>query len=56
MEDNRGRHIDNPGGSHSIRTNQQPTSIIPQFLHRMPFLLQPLGQASNMLASVVFSL
>jgi len=31
-EDNRGRHTDNPAGRHSIRTNQQPTSLIPQFL------------------------
>jgi len=40
-EDNRGRHTDNPAGRHSIRTNQPPTSIIPPFLCRMPFLLQP---------------
>jgi len=28
-------------GRHSIWTNQRPTSIIPQFLHQMPFLSQP---------------
>ena len=39
-EDNRGRHTDNPDGRHSIRTNQQPTSTIPPFLRRMPFLPQ----------------
>jgi len=40
-EDIRGRHTDNQAGRHSIRTNQRPTSIIPHFLHRMPFLSQP---------------
>jgi len=37
----RGRHTNNPGGRHSIRTNQQSTSINPPFLCRMPFLPQP---------------
>jgi len=40
----RGRHTDNPGGRHSIRTNQQSTSINPTpppLLRRMPFLPQP---------------
>jgi len=37
----RGRHIDSPGGCHSIRPNQQSTSINPSFLCRMPFLPQP---------------
>ena len=33
---------DNPGGRHSIRINQQSTSINPSiFLRRMPFLPQP---------------
>jgi len=27
----RGRHTDNPGGCHSIQTNQQSTSINPHF-------------------------
>ena len=40
-EDNRGRHNDHPAGPHSIRTNQQPTSIIPPFSCRIPFLPQP---------------
>jgi len=40
-EDNRGRHIGNPAGCHSIQTNQRPNFIIPPFLRRMPFLLQP---------------
>jgi len=37
----RGRHADHMAGHHSIRTNQQPTSIIPPFLRQMPFLPQP---------------
>ena len=37
----RGRHTNNPGGHHSIRTNQWPSSINPPFLCRMPFLWQP---------------
>jgi len=37
----RGRHSDNPGGRHSIQTNQQCTSINPPFLCWMPFLPQP---------------
>jgi len=37
----RGRHADNSGGRHWIRTNQQSTSINPPFLHQMPFLPQP---------------
>jgi len=37
---NRGRHTDNLDGRHPIRTNQQPTSIHPHFLRRMPFLPQ----------------
>jgi len=40
-DDNRGRHTANPARSHSIRTNQRPTSIIPSFLRQMPFLPQP---------------
>jgi len=40
-EDNRGRHVGHPAGRHSIRTNQQPTSIIAPFLRQMPFLPQP---------------
>ena len=37
----RGRHTNNPGGRHSIRTNEQYTSINPPpCSHRMPFLLQ----------------
>ena len=48
----RGRHSDNPGGRHSIQTNQQCTSINPPFLCWMPFLPQPpihpgLGQAQE---------
>jgi len=39
--DIRGRHTDHPAGFHSIRTNQQPTSIIPPFVCRIPFLPQP---------------
>ena len=39
--DIRGRHADNPAGSHSIRTNRRPTSFVPQFLRQMPFLPQP---------------
>jgi len=34
-------HPDTNAGGHSIRTNQWPTSVIPLFLGRMPFLLQP---------------
>ena len=30
-DDIRGRHTDNPAGCHSIRANQLPTSLIPQF-------------------------
>jgi len=37
----RGRHMDNPGGRHSIRTNQQSTSINPPSLCQLPFLPQP---------------
>ena len=37
----RGWHTDNPGGRHSIWTNQQSTSINPPILCGMPFLLQP---------------
>jgi len=40
-EDKGGRHTDHPDGCHSIRTNQRLTSIIPPFIHRMPFLPQP---------------
>jgi len=42
-EYNRGKNTDYSAGHHSIQTNQQPTSLIPPFLHlrRMPFLLQP---------------
>jgi len=36
-----GRHTDNPARHHSVWTNQRPTSIIRQFLHWIPFLLQP---------------
>ena len=36
----KGRHTDNPGGRQSIRTNQQSTSMNPQFLQQMPFLMQ----------------
>jgi len=36
----KGRHTENPVGHHSMRTNQQSTSINPPFLHWMPFLLQ----------------
>jgi len=32
---------DHPAGCQSIRTNQRPTSNIPPFLRRMPFLPQP---------------
>jgi len=39
--DIRGRHSHNPDGCHSIQTNQWPTSLIPPFLHQMPFLPQP---------------
>jgi len=38
--DIRGRQIEHPAGRHSIQTNQRPTSIIPPFLRRMPFLPQ----------------
>jgi len=37
----RGRHTNNPGGHHSIRTNQQSTSINPPSLRQLPFLPQP---------------
>ena len=40
-EYNRGRHTNNPAGRHSVRINQPPTSLIPPFLRRMPFLPQP---------------
>ena len=40
MEDIRGRHTDHPAWCHSIWINQQPVSIIPSFLRRMPFLPQ----------------
>ena len=40
-EDNKSRHTDNPARRHSMQTNQRPTSLIPPFLFRMPFLLQP---------------
>jgi len=50
----RGRHTDSPGGRHSIRTNQQSTSINPPFLRWMPFLPQPskFFLAWNMLARI----
>jgi len=35
------KYADNPAGRHSIRTNQRPTSIVPPFLHEMPFLPEP---------------
>ena len=41
VEDNRGRRTDNPSGRHPIRTINAPTSIIPPYLRRMPFLPQP---------------
>ena len=52
--DIRGRHTDNPAGRHSIRTIQQPTSLIPSFLRQMPFLPQPSKfiLAQNMLACI----
>ena len=37
---NRGRYIDHPSGRHSIRTNQQPTSI-PHFYARCPSCRNP---------------
>ena len=37
-EDVRGTHTSNPDGCHSIRTKQQPTSLVHPFLHRMLFL------------------
>jgi len=37
----RGRHTDNLGGHHSVRTNQQSTSTNSPILCRMPFLSQP---------------
>jgi len=37
----RGRHTNNPGGCHSIWTNQQSTSINPPSLRQLPFLPQP---------------
>jgi len=37
----RGRHTDNLGGCHSIRTNQQSTSINPPILHWIFFLPKP---------------
>jgi len=40
-EDNRGRYPGHPAGFYSISTNQWPTSIIPPFLCRIPFLPQP---------------
>ena len=58
-EDNRGRDADHPAGRHSIRTNQQPTSIIslPIFMpDALPVATLPiypgLGQAPNMLACI----
>jgi len=51
----RGRHTDNPGGRHCIRTNQQSTSIIPPSfpLDTLPvatLLIYPgLGRHRNML-------
>jgi len=35
---NRGRHTDDPAGSHSIRTNQCPPPPSPVFIGQMPFL------------------
>jgi len=56
-EDNRARHTDNTAGRHSIRTNQQPTSItsppffMPDALPAATLPIYPgLGQAVNMLA------
>ena len=40
-EDNRGRHTDNPGGCHSIRTNQQSTSIDHPFYAGCPSCRNP---------------
>jgi len=37
----RGRHTDNPGGCHSIHTNQQSTSINPHFYARCPSCCNP---------------
>jgi len=37
----RGKHTDHLGGHHFIWSNERPTFIIPPFLCRMPFLLQP---------------
>jgi len=56
-EDNRGRHTDHPDGSHSIWTNQRPTSLIPIFTpDALPATTVPLypglGQAPNMLACI----
>jgi len=39
--DNIGSHTNHPNGRHSIRTNQQPTSIIVPFLCQIPFMSQP---------------
>jgi len=61
--DTRGRHIDNPAGCHSIRTNQRPISLIPptftpDALPAATLTIYPgLGQAPNTLActpSVIF--
>ena len=40
-KDDRGRCTDSLSGHHPIWTIDAPTSIIPPFLHWMPFLPQP---------------
>ena len=39
--DIRGKHTNNPALRHFIQTNQWPTSLIPPFLCRKPFVPQP---------------
>jgi len=40
-EDNRDRHSDHPVGRHSIRSNQRPTTIIPNFYAGCPSCHNP---------------
>jgi len=40
-EYNRGKHTDHPARRHSIRTNQQPNSIIPHFYSKCPSCRNP---------------
>jgi len=55
MEDNRGRHTNNPAGRHSIQTNQHPPPSSPTIFmsDALPTATLPLyTQAPNMLACI----